>query len=363
MSDLTVEIASKVKDACIQQQPLIIKAGDTKPFYGRNIQAETFSIAKHTGVIEYEPSELYISARSGTSLQEIQETIAQHNQMLPCEPALFGKSATLGGMVACGLSGPRRPYAGSVRDCILGTEIINGNGDPLHFGGRVMKNVAGYDVSRLMCGALGTLGIITSVTIRLLPMPEHEETIALTVDLDSAIKLMNQWANTPMPISATFYDGKNLFIRLSSSLSAARACKSKIGGDSITNSETFWNDVKEHIHPFFVSENPLWRISVPPNTAKLDIPGKNVLEWNGALRWYITDTHESKIRSEVEQIGGHATLFKGCSTGKTPGQSTDQFSGQVFHPLSETSMKIHQKLKQVLDPAGILNPGKMFAEL
>jgi len=206
MSDLAEEIASKVKDACLQKQPLNIKAGNTKQFYGRNIQAKTLSLAEHKGIIEYEPSELYISARSGTSLHEINKAIGNENQMLPCEPASFGNTSTLGGMIACGLSGPRRAYTGSVRDCILGTEVINGNGDSLRFGGRVMKNVAGYDVSRLMCGALGTLGVITSVTVRLLPKPEHEETIALTLKEAAAIKIMNQWANTPMPISATFYN-------------------------------------------------------------------------------------------------------------------------------------------------------------
>lgn len=351
MTDCREKIAAKLQDAYQQKQTLQIKAGGTKDFYGRNIQAKTLSLADHTGVIEYEPSELYITARSGTPLLEIEQTIAKQNQILPCEPPHFGTTATLGGMIASGLAGPRRVNAGSVRDCVLGTEILNGKGEHLRFGGKVMKNVAGYDVSRLMCGALGTLGVLISVSLRLLPKPVCEQTIALTLDSNVAIKKMNQWANTPIPISATFYDGNELYVRLSSSLSAIEACKKEIGGELVDNNDIFWSNIKEHAHDFFISDKSLWRISVPPNTEVLNIPGDSVIEWNSALRWYISDADENTIRSEANRVGGHATLFKGNVT------------EQVFHPLSEPSMKLHKKLKYVLDPAGILNPGRMFAEI
>lgn len=351
MSDCNNEISSKLQDAFLQKQPLQIKAGNTKPFYGRNIQGDTLSLASHTGILEYEPSELYITARSGTSLLEIEQAIADQNQILPCEPPHFGAAATLGGMVACGLAGPRRINAGNVRDCILGIEILNGKGELLKFGGKVMKNVAGYDVSRLMCGALGTLGVIMSVSLRLLPKPPCEQTIALTMNSATAISKMNQWANTPMPISATFYDGNKLYVRLSSSVSAVEACKKEIGGAQIEEHEIFWTRIKEQIHSFFSSNMPLWRITVPPNTDTLNIPGVSVMEWNGALRWYKSDAEENTIRSEAERIGGNANLFKGSVT------------DQIFHPIPEPSMQLHKKLKQALDPAGILNPGKMFAEL
>lgn len=351
MTDHRNEIASTIQDAYQQHKSLYIAAGNSKQFYGRDIQAESLSLAGHTGIIEYEPSELYITARSGTTLQEIQETISQQNQILPCEPPQFASTATIGGVIACGLSGPRRINAGSVRDCILGTEIINGKGEYLHFGGRVMKNVAGYDVSRLMCGALGTLGALMTITLRLLPKPADEETLVLTLDEKNAIDLMNQWANTPIPISATFYDGKELYIRLSSSSSAIEACKSKIGGEVLNDSEKFWHSIKEHSHEFFNNNKLLWRISVPPNTKAINISGDSAIEWNGALRWYITDDNETAIRTEAERVGGTANLFNG------------KITEQVFHPLSETSMKLHKKLKQVFDPAGILNPGKMFAEI
>jgi glycolate oxidase FAD binding subunit len=351
MSDYRDEIASKIQDAFKQKQALQIKSGNTKHFYGRNIQAETLSVANHTDIIEYEPSELYITARSGTSLIEIEQAVADQNQILPCEPPHFGTTATLGGMVACGLAGPRRVNAGNVRDCILGTEILNGKGELLRFGGKVMKNVAGYDVSRLMCGALGTLGVLMSVSLRLLPKPSCEQTIAIAVDSDTAINKMNQWASTPMPISATFYDGNELYIRLSSSATAVKACKKIIDGHQIEENDIFWNSIKEQTHDFFNSDIPLWRISVPPNTETLNIPGVSVMEWNGALRWYKSDANENTIRSEAERVSGHANLFRGNVT------------QQVFHPLTEPSMKLHKKIKLVLDPASILNPAKMFAEL
>ena len=266
MPDCKEEIASKIQAAYQNTQPLKITAGGSKDFYGRNIHGEPLSLNNHTGITEYEPSELYITARSGTSLLEIEQTISDQNQILPCESPHFGKTATLGGMIACGLAGPRRVNAGSVRDCVLGTEVLNGKGEYLHFGGRVMKNVAGYDISRLMCGALGTLGVVMSATLRLLPKPACEQSIAFTLDSNTAISTMNQWANSPMPISASFYDGNELFIRLSGSMTAIDSCKKDLGGELVDGNNIFWNDIKEHTHPFFTSDKPLWRISVPPST-------------------------------------------------------------------------------------------------
>ena len=351
MPDCKDDITAKIKTAYQNKQPIQINAGGSKHFYGRNIQGEPLSLLEHNGVIEYEPSELYITARSGTSLLEIEQTISSQNQILPCEPPHFGSTATLGGTIACGLSGPRRVHSGSVRDCVLGAEIINGKGEYLHFGGRVMKNVAGYDVSRLMCGSLGTLGVVMSATLRLLPKPACEQSLAFSLDSQTAITTMNQWANTPLPISACFYDGNELFIRLSGSNTAVKNCKNELGGELINTADNFWREIKEHTHSFFSSEKPLWRVSVPPSTETLAISGNCAIEWNGALRWYNSDENEKTIRLEAERVGGHASLFKGNIT------------EQIFHPISEASMKLHKKLKQTLDPASILNPGKMFAEL
>ncbi len=351
MNDYAQEIADKILTAYQQKQPLKITSGKTKQFYGRKINAEILNVKNHSGVVEYEPSELYITARSGTPLSEIERIIDHKNQILPFEPPRFGASATIGGTVACGLSGPRRAYSGSLSDCILGADVINGKGEQLHFGGRVMKNVAGYDVSRLMCGALGTLGVITSITLRLLPKPENEQTITFETSCTEAIEKMNQWANTPLPISATFHDMNTLYVRLSGSPSTIKSSAKEMQGEFIEKNETFWETVKKHKHPFFDTELPLWRISVPPSTPELNIQGECLMEWSGALRWYATDSDERAIRTEVERVGGQATLFKGNST------------QNIFHPLSKASMKFHKHLKQVMDPGYILNPGKMFAEL
>ncbi len=350
MTDIKAEIASRVQDAYHNRHALLIEAGGTKHFYGRKNQGEHLSLLNHTGIVEYEPSELFITAHSGTSLTEIEQAVDSEKQMLPFEPPHFGSTATLGGMVAAGLSGPRRTSAGAVRDCILGAEIINGKGEYLQFGGKVMKNVAGYDISRLMCGALGTLGILMSITLRLIPKPTCEHTIAISLNTSDAILKMNEWANTPMPITATFYDGKDLYIRLSGSLSTIETCTEYIGGELIDWNDIFWTNIKEHGHEFFLTDLPLWRISVPPSTAPLNIPGPCVIEWDGALRWYATEANAEDIRFEVERMGGHACLFRGITT------------QQIFHPLSLVSINIHRKLKHAFDPAGILNPGRIYAE-
>ena len=350
MADSKSEIANQVLDAYKNHRSLHIQTGGTKHFYGRKIEGQLLSLKNLNGIIEYEPSELFITAYSGTLLNEIEQTLDSQNQMLPFEPPHFGPQATFGGMIAAGLSGPRRISSGAVRDSILGVDLINGKGEVLQFGGKVMKNVAGYDVSRLMCGALGTLGILTSITLRLLPKPVSEKTIALSLNPKDAIKKMNFLANTAIPVSATFYDGNKLFIRLTGSLSTIETCINKIGGEQIDEHEKFWENIKEHQHVFFKTDLPLWRISVPPYTAPLDISNTYAMEWNGGLRWYATDMSAKEIRNKIECVGGHACLFRG-----------DKIE-QIFHPLTHTELSIHQKLKQAFDPANILNPGKMYAE-
>ncbi len=350
MLDSKADIASQVMDAYQKRHPFCIQTGGTKYFYGRKIQGERLSLQNLNGIIEYEPSELFITAYSGTLIHEIEQTIDQQNQMLPFEPPHFGPQATLGGMIATGLSGPRRISCGAIRDSILGVEIINGKGEVLQFGGKVMKNVAGYDVSRLMCGALGTLGILISITLRLIPKPACERTVVIPLNIKDVIEKMTSIANSTMPISATFYDGDYLYIRLAGSLSTIKTCSSKIGGEQIDEHQRFWENIKEHKHEFFKTDLPLWRISVPPYTAPLEVPGSYVMEWNGGLRWYATDTSAEEIRSKVTNTAGHACLFKGNTT------------KQIFHPLSNTELSIHRRLKQAFDPASILNPGKMYAE-
>ena len=350
MTDTKEFIASQIKDAVKQKKALQLLGGNTKAFYGRSVQATPLSLTSHSGIIEYEPSELYITARCGTPLNDIEQVIGKESQMFPFEPPHFGAAATIGGTVAAGLSGPRRVSSGAVRDSMLGAEIINGKGEYLRFGGKVMKNVAGYDASRLMCGALGTLGVLMSVTLRLLPKPQDEQTVVVTEAPSNAIQKMNTWARTPMPISATFHDGKNLYVRLAGSSSTVEKCRNSIGGELIDRSDVFWAKIKEQAHGLFLTDQPLWRIQVPPSTCPLDISGSCAMEWNGALRWYATGAEASTIRRIAKQAGGHACLFRGPAI------------KQVFNPLPPALLEIHKRLKRTFDPDGILNPGKMYPQ-
>jgi glycolate oxidase FAD binding subunit len=262
--------------------------------------------------------------------------------------------ATLGGCVAAGLSGPRRPYAGAVRDFVLGVRILDGKGDDLRFGGQVMKNVAGYDVSRLMAGSLGTLGVLLEVSLKVLPLPASETTLLLKCGEAEAISLMNKWAAQPLPITATAYRDGDLGVRLSGARVAVDAATKKIGGAPVApaQAERFWTGIREQTDPFFGGGGPLWRLSIKSTTPPLDLPGQQLIEWGGALRWLKSAADAKTIRDAAARSGGHATLFRGGDRSKG-----------VFHPLAPALMKLHRNLKQAFDPAGILNPGRMYPDL
>ena len=278
----------------------------------------------------------------------LEATLAAERQMLPFEPPHFGEAATIGGAVACGLSGPRRPYAGAVRDFVLGTRIVNGKGEDLAFGGRVIKNVAGYDVSRLMAGALGTLGVITEISFKVLPLPAAEATLAFEMDEASATQQANRWAGQPLPLSATAWQEGLLRVRLSGTASAIAAGKAKMGGEEVA-AESYWADLREHRLAFFRSARTLWRLSVPQTADPIATGGAQLIEWGGGLRWAGGDLDVLTVRSTAERIGGHATLFRGG----------DRSIG-VFHPLQPAVAKIHRRLKNAFDPEGILNPDRMY---
>jgi glycolate oxidase FAD binding subunit len=331
---------------------LSIQGGCSKNFYGRESTGTPLQANGHSGVINYEPEELVLTARAGTTLVELETLLKEQGQMLAFEPPHYGDTATLGGTIACGFSGPRRPYSGAVRDFVLGTRIINGRGEVLRFGGEVMKNVAGYDVSRLMVGALGTLGLILDVSLKVLPRPEKDGTRMLECDPEKAIEIMNNWAGTHLPISAACYDGANLYVRLSGTQSAVSAGYKRVGGDKMKDSMAFWRSVREHSHGFFSKNEPLWRLSVAPDSPSLDLPGKQFTDWGGAQRWLISDAAAETIRNRVSRIGGHATLFRG-----------GDHSGEVFQPLAGQISVLHKNLKQAFDPQGIFNPGKLYRDM
>lgn len=350
--DISQTLQQKVSEAASEGRPLRLTGGNTKAFYGRECSGDELPIASHSGIVSYEPKELVLTARAGTTLKAIESALSEQSQMLPFEPPHFGDSATLGGTIACGFSGPRRPFAGSARDFVLGVRIINGNGEILRFGGEVMKNVAGYDVSRLMTGALGTLGVLLDISLKVLPTPAEEITLAWECPQEQAIETMNRWASTPLPISAACYDGNQLYFRLSGTPKGVAAGKRKIGGDVIENSVGYWESIREQSHPFFSGEEILWRLSLPPGTAPISISGRQLIDWGGAQRWLISDAAPETIWDIARQTGGQATLFRGGDR-----------ASQRFQPLPGPLMKLHQSLKQAFDPNGILNPGRLYGEL
>ncbi|MDD5036716.1 MAG: glycolate oxidase subunit GlcE [Methylococcaceae bacterium] len=345
--DLSESLRDRVLDAAGTGTPLNIVAGGSKAFYGRRIIGEDLELAGHRGIVFYEPTELVITARAGTPLAIIEAELAKKKQMLGFEPPYFGPNATLGGTVACGLSGPRRPYAGAVRDFILGVKLLNGRGEILSFGGRVMKNVAGFDLSRLMAGALGTLGPMLEISLKVLPKPEVEETSVFELPAEKALEAMNRWAGQNWPLSASCHDGKRLYLRLSGSGSAIKTSREKLGGEALSNGAEFWADLREQRLPFFAGKDDLWRLSLAP--ASSNLPGSYFIDWGGALRWLKTDAPAESLFTAASRAGGHATLFR-----------SRQKADRVFQPLPEGLKQIHIKLKKAFDPKGIFNPGRMY---
>ena len=357
MQTIIDQYKATIRAAAEQKIPLQIRGGGTKDFYGNPIMAQSTTLldaTAYSGIIEYEPTELVITARAGTRLADLEAVLNQKGQMLAFEPPHFGAAATLGGCIAAGLSGPRRAISGSVRDFVLGVRLLNGKGEDLSFGGQVMKNVAGYDVSRLMVGAMGTLGMLLEISLKVLPRPMAEITLHMQMDEAAAIDKMNQWAGKPLPISATCFRSGELFLRLSGAGSALRAAQLKLGGEELSEGEVFWKSLREQTHGFFRSASSLWRLSINPTTPPLSLPGEKLIEWNGGLRWMLNDENldAAILRKTAKDAGGHATLFRS----NEPGIS-------VFHPLEPGMMNIHCALKEKFDPSRILNPDRLYPEL
>ena len=345
--------SEKIKAATAEKRPLRIRGGGTKDFYGNALEGEVLDTRGHAGVVDYEPTELVVTARCGTLLAELHEVLLKQGQFLPFEPPGFGPGATLGGCIAAGLSGPRRASAGSARDFMLGAKIIDGRGQALAFGGQVMKNVAGYDVSRLLAGSLGTLGLILEVSLKVLPRPVSEQTLTLEMPQAKALENMNRWAGMPLPISATAWRDGELSVRLSGAPSAIRAAAEKLAGETVAAARAveLWDGVREQTDPFFAGEAPLWRLSLPSNAPVVDLPGDQLLEWGGALRWLKSGADAATVRGAAARAGGHATLFR----------AREKPAG-AFAPLPRELARLHRELKDSFDPARIFNPGRLYAE-
>ena len=365
--------------AATGERPLRLRGGGSKDFYGNVPRGEILDTREYSGILAYEPTELVITARCGTPLAEIEAVLAGQGQMLAFEPPHFSHPsppeggaggegattvesrgsratsvATIGGAVAAGLSGPRRASAGALRDFVLGVKMLDGNGTPLTFGGQVMKNVAGYDVARLMTGSMGILGLLLEVSLKVLPLPVAEATLRLEAPLAKALELMNRWAGQPLPVSATCWQDDLLTLRLSGARSAVAAARQRIGGELVGVTD-FWHALREQQMDFFSGDHALWRLSLPSVTPPLDLPGEQLVEWGGSLRWLRSGASAADIRGASAQAGGHATLFRANDALKD--------ASGAFQPLAPALLALQRKLKQSFDPRGIFNPGRMYAEL
>lgn len=347
------DLRSVIQAAHAGGTALRLRGGGSKDFYGGMLAGDVFDVAGYRGVVAYEPSELYITARCGTPLAEIEGILAEQGQMLAFEPPHFG-TASIGGCVAAGLAGPRRQQAGAVRDFVLGAKLIDGTGQILEFGGQVMKNVAGYDVSRLLAGSLGTLGLIAQVTLKVLPRPVAEATLCFALDEAEAIARLNVWGGQPLPLSASFWSAGQLFLRLSGARAAVDAACTRLGGEKLEAAGVFWSAVREQTHPAFAGQ-PLWRLALPSTTAPLAIDGLRAIEWGGGLRWYAGNLDAEAWRATAQRAGGHAVLYRAA-------ESQRCLEG-AFAPLSPPLLALHRRLKNAFDPLGILNPGRLYAEL
>lgn len=345
---------AQILAAGTDRRPLEIRGGGSKNWYGQQVQGELLDTRAYSGIVDYEPTELVMTARCGTPLVEIEVLLAQHQQMLAFEPPHFGSGATFGGMVASGLSGPSRQTAGALRDFVLGAVLMDGKGDILHFGGQVMKNVAGYDVSRLLAGSLGTLGLILEVSLKVLPRPIASSSRCFAMTEGEAIRSLNRWGGLPLPISANCWQDGMLTVRLSGAQAAVSAAEKKLGGDVVAYADDFWHAVREQKHSFFAAADHrkgLWRLSLPSTTAPIALAGETLIEWGGAQRWLITDADAVVIRETATRVGGHATLYRGV----------DKSVG-VFHPLTPAVAHIHRRLKASFDPSAIFNIGRMYPD-
>ena len=352
MPDLQ-SLQERIRAAAAAHQPLRIRAGGSKDFYGGRLEGELLDASALSGLTHCEPTELVISARAGTQITEIERELGAHDQMLAFEPPRFHGRATLGGAVASGLSGPRRAYCGALRDFVLGVEMIDGRGERLRFGGRVIKNVAGFDVSRLTAGSLGTLGLLTEVTLKTVPRPRAECTLRFELAQPGALESMALWATRPLPLSATVWHDGLLSVRLSGAESAVREARENLGGETVVGADAYWEDVREQRLGFFAAARELWRVSLPAHSPALPAASPTLIEWGGSLRWLPGPHDSSALRALAARLGGHATLYR------APVRPTEG----PFQPLPAAMLAVHKRLKAAFDPAGVFNRGRLHPDL
>jgi glycolate oxidase FAD binding subunit len=354
-------LVERMRAARARSAPLQIVGGGTKTFYGETPYGEPLSLRDLAGITSYEPSELVVTVRAGTPLAELESALAAKGQCLPFEPPHFAAGGTVGGMVAAGLAGPSRAAVGPLRDYVLGLTLLDGRGELLTFGGQVMKNVAGYDVTRLIAGSWGVLGIICEVSLKVLASPADTATLEFEWDERRALQEIARWRAQPLPLQASaWYDGR-LRIRLGGSRAAVREARARLGGIAVDQEAAFafWASVRDHRHEFFAlaagelaKGTALWRLSVPPTAQPFSVGGRQFIEWGGAQRWWRTTVPAAELRAAALAAGGHATLVRAAE--KSTG---------AFAPVGVELMRIHRALKTAFDPERILNPGRLYADL
>jgi len=354
-NDISQDLELFVKESIAARMPFAIHGGGSKDFYGNPVNAGPLDITAHTGIVSYDPTELCITVRAGTRLNELESLLAEHQQVLPFEPPQYTDKATIGGAIAAGISGPRRAYSGSVRDAILGVQIINGEGEIVNFGGQVMKNVAGYDLSRLMVRSLGTLGLILNVSIRVIPKPEKDLSLSFEASQEDALAFFQDLRLKLLPVTATLWKDGRVYIRFSASEKILQSTHQKMTSehklDETSITDDFWQNIRDHKDDFFtLSDKPLWRLSLPPtsdNIVRINDP--QLIEWGGAQRWVNSNAPANIIQSIASSRGGYATAFKR----QLPGTA-------VFPALEPQLLQLHRQLKRKMDPHGLFNPNRMY---
>ena len=360
--DSIEQIQSAVHSAKSENRQLAVVGGGSKSFYGREIAGEPLSMSVYSGIIEYQPTELVITAKSGTPIETINRILEENNQKLGFEPPVFGSSSTLGGVIAAGLSGPARPYSGGIQDFVLGVKILSGNGEVLNFGGKVIKNVAGFDVSRLMVGAMGCLGVLLEISLKVVPIPEVEKTVCIVQpEISDAIAMMNSLAARPVPISAAAWVEGMTRIRLSGSEKGVQSALNSICGafspsEQDIEADSFWQGLQNLTHSFFDNQNMLYRASVKPSTGALYDDQGTLVDWGGAVRWYCLANDDQNAKNNLSEAvtnaGGHLEIFRNGDR-----------SREVMAPVKPPIMQLQKRLKAMFDPGRILNPGRMYQEL
>ena len=346
-NDTLQDLQQQIQQASANAMPLEICAGGSKSFYGNNSEGEPLDVSTHSGIIDYDPAELVITLRAGCLLKDVEALLAKQGQMLGFEPPHFSDRATIGGTVAAGLAGPRRAFAGGIRDFILGTKILNGRGEVLNFGGRVIKNVAGFDVSRLMVGSMGTLGVLLEVSMRVIPAFETEVTLGFDHDTAEAhIRWINELCGRPLPLSASMWHQGRSLIRLSGSKQGVASASKTLGGDK---EEAVWESLREHKHAFFEKHSHVNRLCLP-SASELSLKQDQLIEWSGAQRW-IGDCDIERMRERVATRQGNLCLFR------------SQQREAVFQAIDDAAMVLHRNLKSRFDPARIFNRNRLFGGL